>query len=115
VSTGFAVLRPTSELGPSAIAAIADEPPFADYLSAVSEGSAYPAVSPEAMAAYPVSLPSPEDLERFEQDTMVLRRRAARAEAESVTLASLRDALLPEVLSGRLRVPAAEDLVEAAM
>lgn len=37
--------------------------------------------------------------------------RASAAERESVSLGALRDALLPELLSGRLRVPEAEELV----
>jgi type I restriction enzyme S subunit len=41
-----------------------------------------------------------------------LHKRAARAASESDTLAQLRDALLPELLSGRLRV--AEELMETA-
>jgi type I restriction enzyme S subunit len=43
-----------------------------------------------------------------------LMDRAWAAERESATLAELRDVLLPELLSGRLRVPVAEELVEAA-
>lgn len=39
--------------------------------------------------------------------------RALSADLESRTLAELRDALLPELLSGRLRVPVAEQLVES--
>lgn len=42
-----------------------------------------------------------------------LLRRAWAAELESRTLAALRDALLPELLSGRLRVPEAREQVEA--
>jgi type I restriction enzyme S subunit len=43
-----------------------------------------------------------------------LLRLAHQARMESRTLAELRDALLPELLSGRLRVPVAEELVDAA-
>jgi type I restriction enzyme S subunit len=39
----------------------------------------------------------------------------ATLERESVTLAALRDALLPELLSGRLRVPEARERVEAVV
>lgn len=44
---------------------------------------------------------------------MPVLRRADRATRESRTLAALRDALLPELLSGRLRVPEARERVEA--
>jgi len=44
-----------------------------------------------------------------------LLQRAWSAEVESRTLAALRDALLPELLSGRLRVPEAREQVEAVV
>lgn len=44
-----------------------------------------------------------------------LLQRAWSAEVESQTLAPLRDALLPELLSGRLRVPEARERVEAVV
>lgn len=42
-----------------------------------------------------------------------LHERAARAFAESATLAELRDMLLPELLSGRLTAEPAHELVES--
>ncbi|MCB1005412.1 MAG: restriction endonuclease subunit S, partial [Acidimicrobiales bacterium] len=111
VSTGFAVLRPTERLGPSALAAIVDAAEFADYLGSIAEGSAYPAVSASDIGDYSVRLPAVPLLAEFERSTMPIRLRAARSAAESISLAALRDALLPELLSGRLRVPEAEELV----
>ncbi|MEO7556278.1 MAG: restriction endonuclease subunit S, partial [Acidimicrobiales bacterium] len=114
VSTGFAVIRAGEEIGTSAVAAIADSLDFSDYLTSMTEGSAYPAVSAAAVAAYNVALPPAEVIRDYEDRTMPLRRRAAQADLESSLLAELRDALLPELLSGRLRVPVAAELVEAA-
>lgn len=45
---------------------------------------------------------------------MALRLRAHRASVESRTLAALRDTLLPQLMSGRIRVKDAEKIVEDA-
>ena len=50
-------------------------------------------------------------IERFEQAVFPLDQRIENNEAESRTLAVLRDALLPKLISGELRVPDAEQLV----
>jgi type I restriction enzyme S subunit len=47
---------------------------------------------------------------RFEQVAQPLIKKALRNRHESRTLAALRDALLPKLLSGELRVPAAAAL-----
>jgi len=46
---------------------------------------------------------------------MPMRRRDAQAVVESVKLNQLRDTLLPELLSGRIRVPEASEAVAEAM
>lgn len=114
VSTGFAVIRAGEQVGPSTVAAIADSLAFSEYLTSMTEGSAYPAVSPAAMAAYVVALPPADVIRGYEDRTMPLRRRAAQADLESSLLAQLRDTLLLALMSGRLRVPMVEELVEAA-
>lgn len=108
-STGFAVMTPCGRLGPSLLATVAGSAAFAEYLESVAHGSAYPAVSVQAMGHYPVEVPTEyADAMRFENATMPLRRRVAHASAEFDRLQDLRDALLPELLSGRIRVPAEE-------
>jgi type I restriction enzyme S subunit len=105
VSTGFAVLRPTTACGSSMLTTIAGSRRFADYLQSVAQGSAYPAVHPQTLGRFRALLPGPAEARAFEIRTMPLRRRAAHAAMESRRLAGLRDALLPELLTGRLRVP----------
>lgn len=108
-STGFAVISPSVRLGSSMLTSMIGTPEFAEYLDSVAHGSAYPAVSIQAMARYPVVVPKDAVIsEQFEADTMPLRRRVAQARAESDRLTALRDALLPELLSGRISVPAEE-------
>lgn len=52
---------------------------------------------------------------RFDAVVGPLRRRMFSSEQESRTLASLRDLLLPKLISGELRVPEAEKAVEAVL
>lgn len=104
-STGFAVMSPSVRLGSSMLTSVVGAPEFAEYLESVAHGSAYPAVSIQAMRSYPVVVPKDAVVaEQFEADTMPLRRRVAQARAESDRLTALRNALLPELLSGRIRV-----------
>jgi type I restriction enzyme S subunit len=114
VSTGFAVLSPL--LGASAFLYLwvtAEE--FVDYLTALAEGSAYPAVRPEAFTAARILIPPSSVLAVFEQQVEPLLASRAQNERESRTLAELRDLLLPKLLSGEIRIKQAEKvMVEAA-
>lgn len=112
VSTGFAVLRPTTACGSSLLTTIAGSREFAGYLRSVAQGSAYPAVHPRTLGRFRALVPGPAEARAFEMRTMPLRRRAAHAFRESRRLAELRDALLPELLSGRIRVPEASEAVD---
>lgn len=108
-------MSPTKSIGSSLLAAVAASAEFAAYLESVAHGSAYPAVSVAAMGNFPVELPVDSAMvTAFEAATMPLRRRVHQAEEENETLARLRDLLLPELLSGRIRVPEAREAVEEA-
>lgn len=115
VSTGFAVMTPRDEIGASLLATVAGSSDFAGYLESVAQGSAYPAVSVEAMGRYQVEVPvEVRVVAELDSNAMGLRRRARQSTSQSRHLAALRDALLPELLSGRIRVPEARDAVEGA-
>ena len=103
VSTGFAVLTPCA-VPPCYLYACLTTDEFVDYLTYNADGSAYPAVRPDRFAAAPIVLPSPSVLERFEAIVGRLRERIGVNERESRTLATARDALLPKLLSGKVRV-----------
>jgi type I restriction enzyme S subunit len=111
VSTGFAVMSPKGV--PSALLfAIVSDAEFGKYCESVSQGSAYPAVSPDSMGNYEVQLPEKDVLSTFGVRTEAILRRAHQGMQENRALASMRDALLPELLSGRLRVKDAELMME---
>jgi len=112
VSTGFAVMSPSPEIGSSLLTTVAGATDFAAYLKSVAHGSAYPAVSVDAMGNYLVDVPAdPAVAKEFEVSTMPLRRRSHLLESENDALGRLREALLPELLSGRIRVPEAQEAV----
>jgi type I restriction enzyme, S subunit len=114
-STGFAVLTPTKAPW-SFIHAAMTQPDVFEYLGQQADGGAYPAVRPEIIDGLEVPWPDkPELVEDFHHACGPLYERAELNRQESRTLAALRDALLPKLLSGELRVPVAEnDLGEIA-
>lgn len=109
-STGFAVMTPRM-IGTAFLLGTVADPAFAEYCESVSQGSAYPAVSPEAMSRYEVRVPPDAVLHEFESEVMPVLRRGHRALSENEILIGLRDALLPELLTGRMRVREAEEMV----
>ena len=58
-------------------------------------------------------VPPPEVVARYEEPVSPLFARVEASHEESVTLAALRDALLPKLLSGEIRVKDAEKIAEA--
>jgi type I restriction enzyme, S subunit len=113
-STGFAVITPRG-VGPAFLYESARREEFVAYLESVAEGSAYPAVRAERFLAAPIPQIPDEHRTKFEALALQMRRRAHAAERENRVLVELRDALLPELMSGRLRVRDAENFVEEAV
>lgn len=113
VSTGFAVLSPTS-VSPAFLNYSVTQPEFVDYLVANADGSAYPAVRPDHFASATLLKPSRSVLDAFEQIAMPAQNLIASLESESRKLAELRDYLLPRLLSGKVRVRDAEAIAESA-
>ena len=73
-----------------------------------------PRVGWKDIAAYPIVVPAAAVAAEF---TLVLKPLLARMKAnvhEAQTLATLRDTLLPRLISGQLRLPEAQALVAAA-
>ena len=101
-STGFAVLTPTKAPW-SFIHAALTQPEVSDHLGLMADGGAYPAVSPEIIGALRVAMPNePKILEAFHRICAPLFEQAEANRTLSRTLATLRDTLLPKLLSGEL-------------
>jgi predicted GIY-YIG superfamily endonuclease len=107
-STGFAVLRPRAAHYAEVVYLAATAPDNIDRLAHLADGAAYPAVRPEVVAATPVVCPGDEVLARFSQAAGPALAKIAQNERASRTLAALRDALLPKLIRGEIRVKDAE-------
>jgi len=112
VSTGFIVLSPQA-IPPSYLYAWVTTDEFVDYLVFNADGSAYPAVRPDRFSDAQILIPLKAILDKFEQQVESMRDKIIQNERESRVLASIRDALLPKLLSGEIRVQDAETVVEA--
>ena len=113
-STDILVLRPTNETPLSVALAIAASDGLIDYASAASTGTRMPRVSWDYLAAFETQAPGPRQMQVLERRLDPLLQLATGLVAQNRTLAAVRDALLPALLSGRIRVPAAAELVEAS-
>lgn len=77
-----------------------------------SEGTVFGAVNKQGFMTIPFLLPPPALVDRFEAIVFPLDQRIEAQEKQSRTLAAIRDALLPKLLSGEVRVSEAEEVVE---
>jgi type I restriction enzyme S subunit len=107
-STGFAVLRPRTAVYAEFVYLAATAPDNIETLAHLADGAAYPAVRPQLVAATPIVRPPDEVLVRFSQAAAPILAKIAENERESRTLAALRDALLPKLIRGEIRVKDAE-------
>ena len=106
-STGFAVLRAHHHFDQALvyIAAIRDE--SIERLAHLADRGAYPAVRPEVVAGTPVVIAPRAVREAFGDVANHLLARVGCNQEQSRHMGDLRDALLPRLISGQLRVPEA--------
>lgn len=113
-STGFAVLRPKRREFEQFLYLAATSPTNLHRLTQLADGGAYPAVHPSVVLATKTVKVSEQLLEHFSDITRPLLDRAAACEGESATLVEIRDALLPKLISGELRIKDAERVLAKA-
>jgi type I restriction enzyme S subunit len=85
---------------------------FVEYTNAGSTGTKMPRTSWAEMARYDIAQPPRAVAQAFTERVRPGVDRIIAAIHESRTLAALRDALLPNLVSGEIRVKTAEHLVE---
>ncbi len=111
-STDVLVLRPAFNESAAMLLALAASEEFIGYASAAATGTKMPRVSWDYLSDWKTVLPSEAATNRFDIDMSPLVAKAILSVHEQVALAELREALLPELLSGRLRVKDAESMME---
>jgi type I restriction enzyme S subunit len=115
VSTGFAVASPRDGNWAFLYSALT-RPEVGDELGRLADGGAYPAVRPEAVTGFRLVSPQMgETRTAYDELARPLYERSEHNRIENRTLAGLRGALLPKLISGELRVKAVGRLVDAAV
>ncbi len=84
-------------------------------LKALNAGSAVPTLNRNHVHNLPALIPDIRVIEAFEELAMPMFSHHRANSRQSETLAALRDALLPKLLSGEVRVGEAEEVVEGAL
>jgi type I restriction enzyme, S subunit len=111
-STGFAVLRPRRPPYAELVYLAATAASNVDMLAHLADGAAYPAVRPEVVAGTRLVRADDELLQRFSQVAGPFLGTIAGNVAHSRTLAAVREALLPRLMSGKLQIDNAETFIE---
>jgi type I restriction enzyme S subunit len=113
-SSDIFVFRPTDDIPGSFLYLTFSEERFVETASNASSGTRMPRADWNYMAEQSAVLPPPEILKAFDAITSpMIATMQARAE-QSRTLASLRGALLPKLISGELRITDGEKSISAA-
>lgn len=103
-STGFAILRPRNAHDREQVWCAATSSGNIDRLAHLADGGAYPAVGTDSILATPIVLADAVLRKTFAVFTGALLDRAEANKRESRILVALRDSLLPNLISGELRV-----------
>jgi type I restriction enzyme, S subunit len=111
-STDILVIRPKQVSVHGWLLAALSSDDVVAHASAIGDGTRMPRVKWSDIATYRVPWPSGDRVQEFNQLVMPLVDRIGSAVAENRTLAELRDALLPKLMSGEIRVRDAEKVVE---
>ena len=111
-STGFAVLSPKEVHNTAFVYLAATQDTSIEHLAHVADGGAYPAVRPDVVSALGCVVPPAAILRAFNAVACPLLEKVAANRLQAQTLATLRDTLLPRLISGQLRLPEAEALTD---
>lgn len=114
-STEILVLRPIQPEYYGLLVMMASSVEFVEYASAAAEGTRMPRVSWDYLARYPLVLPPLPVACEFTAMVQPMFDRIVGNVHENRTLAALRDTLLPQLLSGAIRLRDAERAVGVAV
>lgn len=115
-STEFIVLRPKEPLPTFHAYLLCRTPEFRSYaIQSMSGTSGRQRVQNDVLGQFYISIPGDAVAEKFSESCEVIRQKITINHSQAVTLASLRDTLLPRLISGQPRLSAAEELTEGAL
>ena len=101
-STGFAVLRARKVIDQALVFIAATNDEAIDRLSHLADGGAYPAVRPEVVGSTPLVVATEEIRNSFGDIANTLFASIGANQERMTQLASLRDTLLPRLISGQI-------------
>jgi type I restriction enzyme S subunit len=110
-STDIVVVAPKKLEWAAFVLSVISSDEFVEHTNGSSSGTRMPRTSWKDMAAFSVAMPQRQAALAFEERCRPMRERILANIHESRTLADLRDALLPRLMSGELRVRDAEAMV----
>ena len=114
-STDIVVSRPKSDEWYGFALCHISSDDFVAHTDRGSTGTKMPRTNWRDMSAYKIVLPTAAVARRFTELVRPMFDRIRASIFEQATLAALRDALLPKLMSGELRVQSAERIVERAL
>lgn len=104
-STDILVLASKQDCWRTFVLALVSSKAFVDYTDQCSAGTKMPRTNWTDMGRYGIAMPPTSLAEIFQQHTAQTLRRITFAVRQNSRLSTLRDTLLPQLLSGELRVP----------
>ena len=113
-STDILVVRAREQSTSSSLMAALASDAVVDAVVAASEGTRMPRTSWKDLAAVEIKWPAGTQLERYVARLNAIRDAAIAVLAENRALAATRDALLPQLMSGQIRLAGAERVAEQA-
>ena len=113
-STGFAVLSPKESYLREYVYLAATVDANIERLAHLADGGAYPAVRPELVVSDALPIPPADLLREFHRISSCMLDHVMEVRRANKSLADLRDALLPKLLSGELSVEALAETAGAA-
>lgn len=114
-STDILVVSPTEPDWFGLVLAQVSSDEFVQYTDGASTGTKMPRTNWNDMARYEIVIPSREVARQFTAIVKSMTEKIRASILQSRTLGAIRDALLPKLLSGQIRVKDAEEFVEASL
>jgi len=100
------------EVGRELALQMVDDPRFYQYLQGVSSKAVQSGFSKKELGQYKVVVPPKAIANCYEQFGDVIWQRSKELRVQAQTLSTLRDTLLPRLISGQLRLPEVIEFIE---
>ena len=114
-SSDIVVIVPKSPEWSAFVSAAVSSDHFVNYTNRTSTGTKMPRTSWKTMGQYAICIPPSDLLAAYQEKVQPLLDRVVVGIHTNISLVALRDALLPKLLSGELRVPDAERIAAAVI